>query len=117
MILLFTLHFFLTSWDWTSPYEICAILVYSLLFSPWSFPPSDSVPNHNMLPWMIGHQVHLNAFPLYQNMVNLIVGFPIWRRSSIFMNIAKWEHCTFDNEIFRCGKIYYSNSIFITNFV
>jgi hypothetical protein len=26
--------------------------------------------------------------PVYQNMVNLIVGFPIWRRPSIFLNVA-----------------------------
>jgi hypothetical protein len=35
----------------------------------------------------------------------------------MFMNFAMCKHCTFDNEIFRCGKIYYSNSIIITNFV
>jgi hypothetical protein len=33
----------------------------------------------------------------------------------MFMNVAMWEHCTFDNEIFRCGKIYYSNAIIIIN--
>jgi hypothetical protein len=27
------------------------------------------------------------------------------------------EHCTFDTQIFGCGKVYYSNSIIITNFV
>jgi hypothetical protein len=53
--------------------------------------------------------------PIYQNMINLIVGFPIWRRSSIFMDVAIWEHHTFDSGVFRCGKIYYSNSIGITN--
>jgi hypothetical protein len=42
---------------------------------------------------------------IYQDMVNLIVGVPIWSCPSIFMNVAMWEHCTFDNEIFRCGKI------------
>jgi hypothetical protein len=40
-------------------------------------------------------------------MVNLIVGFPIWRRPSIFMDVAMWEHRTFDSEVFRCGKVYY----------
>jgi hypothetical protein len=48
--------------------------------------------------------------PIYQDMVNLIVGVPIWRCPRIFMNVAILEHCIFDNEIFRCGKIYYSNS-------
>jgi hypothetical protein len=33
-------------------------------------------------------------------MVNLIVGVPIWRCPSIFMNVAMWEHCTFEYEIF-----------------
>jgi hypothetical protein len=55
--------------------------------------------------------------PFYQNMINLIVGFPIWRRKNIFIDVAMWEHLTFDCEIFRCGKVYYSNSIIITNFV
>jgi hypothetical protein len=34
--------------------------------------------------------------PIYQNMVNLIVEFPIWRRPSIFMYDAMWDHHTFD---------------------
>jgi hypothetical protein len=29
---------------------------------------------------------------VYQNMVNLIAGFPIWGRPSIFMDVAMWEH-------------------------
>jgi hypothetical protein len=41
--------------------------------------------------------------PVYQNMVILIVDVPIWRGQSIFMNVAMWEHRTFDNETFRCG--------------
>jgi hypothetical protein len=50
-------------------------------------------------------------------MVNLIVGFPIRRRPCIFMDVAMWEHCTFDSEVFRCGKAHYSNSIVITKFM
>jgi hypothetical protein len=42
--------------------------------------------------------------PVYQNMVNLIVGFPIWRRPSIFMDDAMWEHRTFDPEVFDVAK-------------
>jgi hypothetical protein len=53
----------------------------------------------------------------YQDMVNLTVGLPIWRRPGIFMDFAMWEHCTFDSEIFICGNIYYSNSIIITYLV
>jgi hypothetical protein len=32
------------------------------------------------------------------------------------MDVAIWEHCTLDYEVFRCGKIYYSKSIINTNF-
>jgi hypothetical protein len=39
-----------------------------------NFLPPDSSQYHNLLPWTIRHQVHLNAVS-YQNMVNLIV-FP-----------------------------------------
>jgi hypothetical protein len=55
--------------------------------------------------------------PIYQNMVNLIVGFSIWRGPSIFMDVAMGEHRTFDSEAFRCDKGYSPNSIIITNFV
>jgi hypothetical protein len=55
------------------------------------------------------HYLPLNCVPLNFS--------PIWRCPTTFMNVAMWEHCTFDNEIFRCGKIYYSNSIIITDFV
>jgi hypothetical protein len=55
--------------------------------------------------------------PVYQNMINLIVGFPIQRCPSIFMDFVMWEHRTFDCEIFRCGKVHYSNSIIITDFI
>jgi hypothetical protein len=46
--------------------------------------------------------------------VNLVVRLSIRRCPSEFMNIMVWEHHTFDNKIFGCGKVYYSNSI-ITN--
>jgi hypothetical protein len=49
--------------------------------------------------------------PIYQNMVNLIVGFPIWRCPSIFMDPAMWEHHTFDS---RIGK-HLSDSFRIQN--
>jgi hypothetical protein len=35
----------------------------------------------------------------------------------MFMDVAMWEHHTFDCEIFRCAKVYYSNSIIITDFM
>jgi hypothetical protein len=49
-----------------------------------------------ILPCMIEHKVHSMPSPIYQNMVNLIVDFPIWRHPSIFMDVAMWEHSTFD---------------------
>jgi hypothetical protein len=33
------------------------------------------------------------------------------------MNVTEWGHYTIDNKIFGYGKIYYSNSNVITNFV
>jgi hypothetical protein len=42
--------------------------------------------------------------PIYQNMVSLTVGVPIWRRPSIFMNVAMWKNCTFDNDILDVAK-------------
>jgi hypothetical protein len=107
----------LTSWDWTSPHEVCAIFVYSLLVSPQLLPSPDSGYYHNRLPWMIKHEVCLSAFVCLSEYQNRIVGFPIWKCPSIFVNARMWEHCTFDCEIFRCGKVYYSNSIIISNFV
>jgi hypothetical protein len=35
----------------------------------------------------------------------------------VFMDFGMREHCTFDNKVFARGKCYYSNSIFVTNFV
>jgi hypothetical protein len=54
---------------------------------------------------------------VYQSVMNLIIHLPIKRCTSKFMNVTMSEHCTFDNKIFRCGKVYYSTSIIITNFV
>jgi hypothetical protein len=71
----------------------------------------------NLLAWMIGRQVYLNVFAGLSDMLNQIVDFPIWRSPSIFMNDAMWEYCTSEWAIFRCDKIYYCDSIIITNFV
>jgi hypothetical protein len=54
---------------------------------------------------------------IYQDVVNLVVCLSIRRRPSEFMNVMMWEHLTFDNKIFGYGKVYYSNSIIITNLV
>jgi hypothetical protein len=37
-------------------------------------------------------------------MVNLIVGFPVWRHPNIFMDVAMWEHRTFDSEVLDVAK-------------
>jgi hypothetical protein len=55
--------------------------------------------------------------PIYQNKVNVIVGFLTRRRPCIFMDVAMWEHRTLDSEVFRCGKVHYSNSTVITKLV
>jgi hypothetical protein len=55
--------------------------------------------------------------PVYQNMVNLVMRLSIRRRPSEFMNVKVWEHRTFDNKVFGYGKVYYCNSIIITNLV
>jgi hypothetical protein len=43
--------------------------------------------------------------------------FPSGDITSIFMDVAMWEHHTFYSEVFRWGKIYWPNSIIITDFV
>jgi hypothetical protein len=53
---------------------------------------------------------------IYQNTVDFIVGFPIWRCTSTFMEVGTWEYLMFVCEIYRCVKVYYSNSVIITNF-
>jgi hypothetical protein len=55
--------------------------------------------------------------PIYQNIINMGVRFSIRRHPNEFMNVTMWEHRNFDNKIFRCGKVYYSSSVIITNFV
>jgi hypothetical protein len=55
---------------------------------------------------MIEQQVHLNAFAYQPEYGQSHGDFSIWRRPSIFMDAVMWEHCTFDSEVFRCGKIY-----------
>jgi hypothetical protein len=54
---------------------------------------------------------------IFQNMVNLIVRLSMRRHPSEFINVTVWEDRTFDNKIFGCGKVYYSNSSIIINLV
>jgi hypothetical protein len=49
----------------------------------------------------------------HSNMVNLILCFSIRKCPSKFKSLI-WEHCTFNSQIFECGKIYYSNFIILT---
>jgi hypothetical protein len=54
---------------------------------------------------MIEHQVHSNAFAyLPEYMVNLILGFLIWRRPIIFTDVAMWEHRAFYSEVLDVAK-------------
>jgi hypothetical protein len=41
----------------------------------------------------------------------------VTRIGELETTLAVTSNCTFDIEIFRCGKIHYANSIIITNFV
>jgi len=52
--------------------------------------------------------------PLYQYLINLVVTLPIRRGPLVFKNVLKQELCALNNEIFWCGKVYYSNTIIIT---
>jgi hypothetical protein len=54
--------------------------------------------------------------PVYQNMVSLVVSLSIGYPSKV-IDVTIWEHCTFDSQIFGCGKVYYSKSIIIINVV
>jgi hypothetical protein len=56
------------------------------------------------------------SLPVYQNMVNLITGFHIFKRPSIFVHVGMWEHHILDREIVGCGRVCYSNTIIITDF-
>jgi hypothetical protein len=58
---------------------VCDHCLFSTSLS-LTLPPPDSGRYHNLLPWMIEHQIHL------------IMGFPIWRCPSICMNVAVREH-------------------------
>jgi hypothetical protein len=59
---------------------------------------------------MIGHQVYLNA-------ASCLSKYGQFGCPSEFMNVTMWEHHTYDNKIFGCGKVYFSNSFIITNLV
>jgi hypothetical protein len=67
---------------------------------------------------MIGHQEHSNAFTyLSECGQSDYIVISHMETSKYISDVALWEHCTLNCEIFRCGKVYYSNSINITNYV
>jgi len=41
---------------------------------------------------------------IYQDVINLIVCFPIRRSASVFMNAATWEHCTLTIRCFGVAR-------------
>jgi hypothetical protein len=53
--------------------------------------------------------------PIYQNVIDLVVCFSITTGPDAFMDAAMGEHGAFDNKVFRCVKVYYSNSVIITS--
>jgi hypothetical protein len=69
---------------------------------------------HNLLPWTIRYQVHLDAVTYLSEYGRS----DFYQESpSKFMNVMMWEQHNFDCVIFGCGKVYYSNSICATNLV
>jgi len=52
--------------------------------------------------------------PIYQYVVNLVVSLTIGGDPGVFMNVPVREHRVLNNQIFRCGKVCYSNSIIVT---
>jgi hypothetical protein len=50
----------------------------------------------------------INFIPSTQHKASIIVGCPIWRCPSILMYSLMWEYWPYDDEIFRCGKMYCS---------
>jgi hypothetical protein len=81
----------------------------SLFFSP----PWDIGQHHNLPPWTI-RQLHLNSFCYLSKYGQFDSGLSIRLCTIKFINVKTRKHCTFDSEIFGCGKVYYS--IIITDF-
>ena len=52
--------------------------------------------------------------PIYQYVVNLVVSLTIRGGPGVFMNVPVREHRALNHQIFRCGKVYYSNPIIVT---
>jgi hypothetical protein len=61
--------------------------------------------------------VHSKAFAYLSEYGQSDCGFPHLGMFKYIYESAMWEHCTFNYEIFKCGKVYYSNSIIIIYFV
>jgi hypothetical protein len=66
---------------------------------------------------MIRYQVHLSAFASLSEYGQSDCRFSHLEMSKYIYECCDGEHFAFDNEIFKCGKIYYSNSIIIINFM
>jgi hypothetical protein len=52
--------------------------------------------------------------PIYQYVVDLVMSLSIRRGSGVLMNVPVLEHRALNNQVFGCGKIYYSYLIVIT---
>jgi len=53
--------------------------------------------------------------PIYQHVINLVLVFSIRRGPGVFINVLAQEHRVLHKSDFLCGKVYYFNTIFITN--
>ena len=49
-----------------------------------------------------------------KDVFNLMVSLYSRKSPGVFMTDSMTEQCTFDNQIFGCGKVYYSNTIITT---
>ena len=52
--------------------------------------------------------------PLYQHVISLVLSLPIKRGPGVLMNVSLQEHRAVNNQIFLCGKVYYSNTVIVT---
>jgi hypothetical protein len=54
--------------------------------------------------------------PIHECVINAFVRLPIRIGPYILVNLKAREHCALNNQLFfLCGRVYCSNTIFITN--
>jgi len=108
----------LAPWDWINPYQMPRVFIYSLTVSlSLAFTTTTSWPVWKWAP------LKDRISNIFECRLLSIKTWSIWcvishqGNRSVFMNAEMWEHFARNNLLFSCGKIYYSNSIIITNFI